>query len=364
MERGFLETLKLFIVDGNYYLIYYSTAISCIYLLLLFISAIGAIGQGNYSRIKKRTFLFRRNILPGVSVIGPAYNEETNIIESVNSLLNLQYPDYEVIVVNDGSKDRTLLRLIEYFRLEKVDLVVQKDIATRPIRGVYRNKSIPKLTVVDKLNGGKADSLNAGINVACKDYFCGIDADSLLHEDSLLKCAGALLDFEVETVAIGGNIFPVNGCVVRQGTLESIGTPRSALANFQFIEYIRAFMAGRIGWARINSLLIISGAFGLFKRRRVFDEQLEIRARDRRRGHGAGRAPRAVYAGAKAPLQDRVFLQRELLDGGAGKAQDPSAAAGPVAPGAYRNILFPQGHDRATALRAHRNGSHAVFPPV
>jgi cellulose synthase/poly-beta-1,6-N-acetylglucosamine synthase-like glycosyltransferase len=93
----------------------------------------------------------------------------------------------------------------------------------------------------------------------------------LLHEDSLLKCAGALLDFEVETVAIGGNIFPVNGCVVRQGTLESIGTPRSALANFQFIEYIRAFMAGRIGWARINSLLIISGAFGLFKRRRIVD---------------------------------------------------------------------------------------------
>lgn len=260
-----------YIIDGNYYLIFYSTLISSIYLIVLFFSTIGSIRQFAYSRVKKKTFLFRRNLLPGISVIGPAFNEENTIIESVNSLLNLQYPDHEVIVVNDGSKDHTLNVLIEYFKLEKVDNVIHKDIITRPIRGIYRNRSLPKLTVVDKFNGGKADSLNAGINIARKEYFCGIDADSLLSEDALVKIIGTSLDLDVETIAVGGNIFPVNGCSVNRGVIEKTSTPRNPLANFQFIEYIRAFMAGRIGWAFLDSLLIISGAFGLFKRSRVVE---------------------------------------------------------------------------------------------
>ncbi len=266
-----VQALTRYVIDANYYLIFYSATISGIYLTILLFSALGAIRQYNYSKVKKRTFLFKKNILPGISVIAPAYNEETGIIESVNSLLNLRYPDHEVIVVNDGSSDHTLNRLIDYFKLEKVDMVVRSDIITRPVRGIYRNSSYPKLTLVDKVNGGKADSLNVGINISGKEYICGIDADSLLSEESLLKIVSTSLDIEIETIAVGGNIFPVNGCRVSHGVLESIGIPKKALANFQFIEYIRAFMAGRIGWSFIDALLIISGAFGLFKRKRVIE---------------------------------------------------------------------------------------------
>ena len=266
-----LFAVKLYVVDWNYYLIFYSTAVSSIYLVILFFSALGAHRQQRYAASKKKTFLFRRSMLPSISVIGPAFNEEANIIESVNSLLNLRYPDHEVIIVNDGSTDRTLNSLIEYFMLEKVDWISRAGIHTRPIRAVYKNPSHPKLTVVDKLNGGKADSLNTGINLASKEYFCAIDADSLLSEDALLHVASACIDSNEETVAVGGNILPVNGCVVHRGALESIQTPSNVIANFQFTEYLRAFMAGRIGWAYLNSLLIISGAFGIFRRDRVVE---------------------------------------------------------------------------------------------
>ena len=139
------------------------------------------------------------------------------------------------------------------------------------MRGIYRNKSLPRLTVIDKANGGKADSLNAGINLSGKDYFCGIDADSLLDQQGLLKIVSCSLDVDKETIAVGGNIFPVNGCTVSHGVLETIGMPKGSLATLQFVEYIRAFMAGRIGWSALNSLLIISGAFGLFHKKRVIE---------------------------------------------------------------------------------------------
>lgn len=215
------------------------------------------------------SLLFKKNLLPSISVIAPAYNEEKTIIESVNSLLNLKYPDYELIIVNDGSKDNTLGVLIKYFDLTRVDYIYDCKINTKPVRGVYMNKSMPKLVVVDKENGGKADSLNAGINISKKEYFCGIDADSLLEDDALLKLASLTLDTSIETPALGGNIFPINGCTIERGMIKNIGIPRSRLARFQTIEYIRAFMAGRLGWAWMNSLLIISGAFGLFRKERV-----------------------------------------------------------------------------------------------
>jgi cellulose synthase/poly-beta-1,6-N-acetylglucosamine synthase-like glycosyltransferase len=128
-----------------------------------------------------------------------------------------------------------------------------------------------KLTVVDKENGGKADTLNAGINISTKNYFCGIDADSLLETDTLLKLTSQMLDEEVECPAMGGNIFPINGCKVHKGTITEIQIPKNNLSRLQNIEYIRAFMAGRAGWAHIRSLLIISGAFGLFKKDRIIE---------------------------------------------------------------------------------------------
>lgn len=265
------EILKPFVVDFNRFFAFYSLAVNSLYLLLLLFSFAGVRRQAAAWGLKKAHFLFQRGMLPTVSIIAPAYCEQATIIESVNSLLNLRYPDYELIVVNDGSSDGTLNALISYFRLEKVDVAVEERLPTRPLRGLYRNPAIPLLTVVDKDNGGKADSLNAGINVSRKEYFCGIDADSLLEPEALLAVASGALDTEKEFVAAGGNILPCNGCLVERGSISRVGIPGSPIARFQTVEYIRAFMAGRVGWAFLDSLLIISGAFGLFRKDRIVE---------------------------------------------------------------------------------------------
>jgi cellulose synthase/poly-beta-1,6-N-acetylglucosamine synthase-like glycosyltransferase len=269
LSKPWAEQLSTYVIDFNYYLAYYSVAINAIYLILLVLSYINSEKQSKLWDLKSMSFLFKKKILPAISIIAPAYNEEKTIIESTNSLLNLKYPDYELILVNDGSKDNTLNTLIQQFNLIRVDYMFEYKIKTMPVRGIYRNPSIPKLLVVDKENGGKADSLNAGINISNKEYFCGIDADSLLEEESLLKLASLTLDEHVETPALGGNIFPINGCTVESGMITDIKIPENKVARLQTIEYIRAFMAGRLGWAYTNSLLIISGAFGLFRKERI-----------------------------------------------------------------------------------------------
>jgi len=261
--------LKGYVIGFNYWLAYYSIAINLIYMSLLFLSYKNVKKQSKLWNVKNISMMFRNKMIPSISIIAPAYNEEKTIIASAKSLLNLNYPDYELIIVNDGSKDDTLYKLITAFNLVRVDYYYKKSLSTAPIRGIYRNPSLPKMVVVDKSNGGKADSLNAGINVANKTYFCGIDADSLLEPEALLKIASLTLDESVETPALGGNIFPINGCRVDKGLVTDIGIPKNHLARFQTIEYIRAFMAGRLGWQQINSLLIISGAFGLFRKDRI-----------------------------------------------------------------------------------------------
>jgi len=259
----------LYVVRYNYLFIFYSAAINMIYLIMLGISMYAAWVQNRLWNIKDKNLLFTRHLLPAVTVIAPAHNEEASIIESTNSLLNQQFPNFELIVVNDGSKDNTLQNLIEYYRLEKQDRIVRKHIKTRNLKGIYVSRDIPNLIVVDKFNGGKADSLNMGINVSSKEFICGIDADSLLEPDALLKAVSVMLDTPAESFAAGGNIFPVNGCTVDRGALDEISLPKKFLPRLQSLEYLRAFMAGRVAWAHLNSLLIISGAFGIFDRKFV-----------------------------------------------------------------------------------------------
>lgn len=265
------EHLQAFVVTFNYFIGYYSFGINSIYLLLLCCSFFGIRRQKRFWKIKSDSFLFTPRMIPSVSIIAPAYGEEATIVDNVHSLLNLKYPNYELIVVNDGSKDETLNCLIRHFNLEKVDRVLAQRLKTKPIRGIYVNKDIPKLVVIDKANGGKADSLNAGINLSKKEYFCGIDADSLLEQKALLRLASLAVDAKNEAVALGGNIFPVNGCRVTNGMIVEWQLPSNFWARLQTVEYLRAFMAGRIGWAYLKSLMIISGAFGLFKKDRVID---------------------------------------------------------------------------------------------
>lgn len=263
------QHMRTYIVDFNYYLVFYSIAINFVYLVLLCLSLFGARTQRKLWHLKTPTMLFKKHMLPSVSVIAPAFNEEKTITESVNSLLNLKYPDYELVVVNDGSKDGTLDVLVKYFSLDRVENYYDERLKTKPVRGIYVNPSIPKLVVLDKENGGKADALNAGINISSREYFCGIDADSILEEDALLKLASLTLDAGVETPALGGNILPVNGCKVDHGQISEYRIPDRSIARLQTVEYVRSFMTGRLGWATIDSMLIISGAFGLFRKERI-----------------------------------------------------------------------------------------------
>ncbi len=265
----FLPILKRYVIEFNYGLAYYSILISMTYLALMALSYRNVRKQARLWNLKNISMLFRNKMIPSISIIAPAHNEEMTIVSSVKSLLNLKYPDYELIVVNDGSGDGTLTKLIEAFHLIRVNYQYTPSLDTAPIRGIYRNSSLPKLVVLDKSNGGKADALNAGINVANKEYFCGIDSDSLLEPEALLRLASLTLDESSETPALGGNIFPINGCEVDNGMITKIRIPKSHLARFQNIEYLRSFMIGRLGWQELNSLLIISGAFGLFRKERI-----------------------------------------------------------------------------------------------
>ncbi len=249
----------------------YSLLLNGSYVFLLFFSFMGVVRQAAIHAHMRESFAFKEHVLPSISIITPAFNEEASIVESVNALLTLHYPDYEIIVVNDGSTDATLAKLVSYFGLERAEVFMHGYLDTQPVRGVYANKRYPELLVMDKENGGKADSLNAGINVSRKEYFAGIDADSLIERDALLNLASLFLVSEEETVAMGGNIFPANGCTVSRGALTETRIPKNRLAAFQSIEYIRSFMAGRVGWAELRLLLIISGAFGVFHKRKVID---------------------------------------------------------------------------------------------
>lgn len=209
---------------------------------------------------------FASPLTPPISILLPAYNEEAGVVDSVTSLLNLRYPEFEIIVVNDGSRDGTIERLRASFDLVPVRKALRQEIPTAPIRAAYVSRRQRNLWVVDKENGGKADALNAGVNAARYPYVCAIDADAVLEEEALLRVAKPILDDPDLVVATGGIVRIANGCVVDRGRIVSVGLPRSRLATVQVIEYFRAFLIGRIGWSRLNALLIISGAFGLFRR--------------------------------------------------------------------------------------------------
>ncbi len=201
-----------------------------------------------------------------ISILVPAHNEEDTIVENVRSMLALHYPDFEVIVINDGSKDKTLAVLIAALGLTKVERVWHPEVQHKEIRGLYGSPRHPRLLVVDKVNGGKSDALNAGINLSRFPLFCAVDADSLLDHDSLLQVMRPFIEEPEEMVAVGGRICIVNGCTVRAGQVVEIALPTRPLALLQSIEYIRAFLIARLAWSRLGAMLIISGAFGLFKR--------------------------------------------------------------------------------------------------
>lgn len=202
--------------------------------------------------------------LPGVAIIVPAYNEAATIVESVRSFLSLEYPDSEVIVVNDGSDDETLARLQDGYDLVEIDAEVPFDVPCEPIRSVYRSATHDDLVVVDKPNGGKSDALNAGLWLTEKDLYCAVDADTLIDQDSLLQVVQPFLERD-EVVATGGSVRVANQCTVEHGQVTDVTLASQWLVGLQVMEYLRAFYSGRLGLDSLNGLVIISGAFGVFR---------------------------------------------------------------------------------------------------
>jgi cellulose synthase/poly-beta-1,6-N-acetylglucosamine synthase-like glycosyltransferase len=202
---------------------------------------------------------------PPISILVPAYNEEATIEASVTAILTLDYRHYEVIVVNDGSKDGTMDRLHEAFDLYEVPRIHPETLASRPIRALFRSRTRPRLVVIDKENGGKADSLNAAINASRWPLVIAVDADTLIEPDAMLRLTRPFL-LGLKVAAVGGTVRVANGSVIRDGrVLEPRVAPRF-LPGVQVVEYLRSFLYGRLGWNRLGGNLIISGAFGLFRK--------------------------------------------------------------------------------------------------
>ena len=205
-----------------------------------------------------------------VSVIVPAYNEEVSIVQCINMLINLDYPDYEVIVVNDGSKDNTLKKLLNAFKLKQVELNQNNFINTKEINSV--KKSIDqKIILIDKENGGKADSINAGINYSSGKFICTIDADSILDTSALKRVVAPLIT-EPEVFVSGGQLAVSNDTVIENNNVISSKMPNNYWVLWQIVEYIKSFMVSRVSLSKLNALLIMSGAFSVFRR----DDLLKI----------------------------------------------------------------------------------------
>jgi cellulose synthase/poly-beta-1,6-N-acetylglucosamine synthase-like glycosyltransferase len=268
MMAGWSEEVVLAATVVSWVVIGSGLTQTAVYLLQLLLAAYALAKRPPVAR---SALLWHRygEVAPPIALIVPAYNEELNVVESVKSMLSLEYPNSEVIVVNDGSKDNTLQYLVDAFQLRKIHRPYEDSLVHKPIRGIYASPVTERLFVVDKENGGKADAQNAGVNVCRAPIFCAMDGDSILEPDALIRAAQPFIDDPVRTIAVGGTIRIANGSRVESGRVTEVHLPTRLLPLFQVVEYLRAFLMARLAWSRINTLMLISGAFGLFRRAEV-----------------------------------------------------------------------------------------------
>ncbi len=238
----------------------------------LFLGIFSAMALRKY--LRKNSYINYNSLVlsplsPRISIIAPAYNESKTIIDNVRTLLSLYYNNFEVIIVNDGSTDDTFAKIRESYDLVRVNYYFDYRIPCERIKGVYKSKnpSFNRLTVIDKNNGGKADSLNAGINISRSSLFVAIDADSIIEADSILKLIKPFLEEkDSKVIGTGGVIRIVNSCDIEKGFIRKIHLPVKFLPRLQVLEYTRAFLLGRMAWSHLDGLMLISGAMGMFER--------------------------------------------------------------------------------------------------
>lgn len=264
--------LHLFDYFNTIILIYF-IATNAVYTFLMALSLYSVSLHAKFASRSGYTDLLDSPVTPPVSLIIPAFNEEQGIVQTVLSLLELNYPEKEIIVVDDGSTDGTLSRLIERFQLLKMDLIYRPSLKTKAPTAFYYNPERPELLVVSKENGGKSDALNVGVNMARSPYFCTVDADTIIERDALLRLMAPILHSQENTVVSGGVVRIANGCTLQNGHVVDIDLPKSWLERCQVVEYIRTFLFGRPGWNALNATFITSGAFCLLQRDAVLKVQ-------------------------------------------------------------------------------------------
>jgi len=251
---------------SNQTLFWYYLATNLAYLAMLIIALKTSARHQRRLESHRLSWYKDAPMTPPITIIAPAHNEEASIRVAIRNLLELDYPQLEIIVVNDGSADRTLEELRDEFRLRVVRAVYVAEVKSARVRGLYRSDVDSRLLVVDKDAGGsKADAVNAGLNAATSPYICIVDSDSVLERDALLRIMVPILEDPKRVVAVGGIIRVLNGSEIKNGQLRRVRLPRKSIEAIQVIEYLRAFLIGREAWAQGNMLTIISGAFGLFR---------------------------------------------------------------------------------------------------
>lgn len=304
MTDSLPEALLNCLLIIEWVILLYFFLLSSFYGLLLTSAALDIRPHLQKERGENRRRLLRSEIAPRITLLAPAYNEAKTIAESLRALLGIQYPNLEVVVINDGSNDETLRVLHDQFGLSAVHPIYRHQLHTKPVRALYRSTIHPNLVVVDKDNGGKADSLNAGLNIASNELVCAIDADTLIEPDALQRMVRPFIESH-EVVAAGGTVRPVNGAVVKGGRVVTVHVPHRPMAGVQVVEYLRAFLFGRLGWNRLGGNMIISGAFGLFRREAVIHaggylhdtvgEDMELVVRLRRVGCEKRQPQRVIF---------------------------------------------------------------------
>lgn len=262
--------MDLIVQFYQYVIYFYALSITVIYITLAILGFFNIRRKkARYTKKEEALFNLYPEMAPPISIVAPAYNEEVIIIDNVTSLLNLDYPNFEVVVVNDGSKDKTLELLIEKFQLQEVPLDYTYKVPCRPVKRIFKstNLEFKRLTVIDKENGGtKADAMNAGVNYIKNDYFINTDVDCILAKDTLKKIILPVLDSDVTVIGVGATMRMVNGCKLENGVMKQVSPPSKFIPTFQETEYLRSYLVAKMGWAAINCIPNISGGFGLFNR--------------------------------------------------------------------------------------------------
>lgn len=249
----------------------YFVSLNAIYLFLLGVAAKSAATRRQQARYTDFELLAGSFLTIPLSVVIPAYNEEVGILDCVRSAVKMTFPEIEVIVVNDGSTDATLRTMLEAFSMRPIDRFYNPRLATQPVKRVYRSDTHPHVWMIDKENGGKADAMNAGCNMAKYRFVCVTDGDSIFAKDGLLRLIRQVNVDPAKVVAIGGQVRVGNGITVKEGEVTKVGSPRGMIPTFQIPEYLASFLGNRTGWSHLNSVLVISGAFGMWRKDVVYE---------------------------------------------------------------------------------------------